>query len=42
MDFIWLLIVFGAGLAIGWFFLPPPASVQRWWTETMGWKDRVP
>lgn len=38
----WVAIGFVGGTAFGWFFLPTPSTIQRWWVEKMGWKDRVP
>jgi hypothetical protein len=33
-------IVFGGGLIVGWFLLPTPAAVQKFWTDR-GWVDKV-
>jgi len=35
------LLCAGGGLVAGWFLLPAPAAIQKFWVDR-GWVDRVP
>lgn len=41
MYILTLVAAFGGGLIAGWFLMPAPAAIQKFWIDR-GWVDKVP